>query len=43
MKQAFENYDVKLLKNAAKQMIEQYRSQWGFETKSMLKKSAKNK
>lgn len=43
MKQAFENYDVKLLKNAAKQMIEEFRSQWGFETKAMLRKSAKNK
>ena len=40
MKQAFENYDVKLLKNAAKQMIEDFRSQWGFETKAMLKKAA---
>ena len=43
LKQAFENYDVKLLKNAAKQMIEEFRSQWGFETKAMLKKSTKNK
>lgn len=43
LKQAFENYDVKLLKNAAKQMIEEYRRQWGFETKAMLKKSTKNK
>ena len=43
LNQAFENYDVKLLKNAAKQMIEEFRSQWGFETKAMLKKSTKNK
>lgn len=40
--QAFENYDVKVLKSAAKQMIEDFRSQWGFETKAMLKKSTKN-
>ena len=43
MIQAFEDYDVKILKNAAKQMIEKFRSQWGFETKAMLKKSTKNK
>ena len=43
MKQAFEDYDIKLLKNAAKEMIEEFRSQWGFETKAMLKKSTKNK
>ena len=41
-KQAFEKYDVKLLKNAANQMIEEFRSQWGFETKAMLKESRKN-
>ena len=43
MKQAFEDYDVKILKNVTKQMIEDFRSQWGFETKAMLKKSTKNK
>ena len=43
MKQAFEDYDVKILKNVAKQMIEEFRSQWGFETKAMLKKSSKIK
>ena len=40
LKQAFENYDVKLLKNAAKQMIENYREQHGLMTKGMLKKAA---
>ena len=43
MKQAFEDYDVKILKNVAKQVIEDFRSQWGFETKAMLKKSSKIK
>ena len=43
MKQAFEDYDVKILKNTANQKIEEFRSQWGFETKAMLKKSTKNK
>jgi hypothetical protein len=40
LKQAFENYDVKLLKKAAKQMIEGYREQHGLMTISMLKKAA---
>lgn len=40
LKQAFENYDVKLLKKAAKQMIEEYREQHGLMTKAMLKKAA---
>ena len=42
LKQAFEKYDVKLLKNAAKQIIEEYREQYGLMTKSMLRKAAKN-
>ena len=41
LKQAFENYDVKLLKNASKQMIEEYREQYGLMTKGMLTKRAK--
>jgi hypothetical protein len=40
LKQAFEKYDVKLLKNAAKQIIEGFREQHGLMTKSMLKKAA---
>ena len=40
LKQAFENYDVKLLKKIAKQMIEEYREEYGLMTKSMLKKAA---
>lgn len=40
LKQAFENYDVKLLKKIAKQIIEGYREQHGLMTKAMLKKAA---
>lgn len=40
LKQSFENYDVKLLKKAAKQMIENYREQHGLMTIGMLKKAA---
>jgi hypothetical protein len=40
LKQAFENYDVKLLKKIAKQIIEGYREQHGLMTKGMLKKAA---
>ncbi|MBO5826946.1 MAG: hypothetical protein J6R59_00510 [Paludibacteraceae bacterium] len=40
MKQAFKDYDVKILKNAAKQMIEEFREQHGLMTKAMLKKAA---
>ena len=41
LKQAFENYDIKLLKKAAKQMIEEYREQHGLMTKGMMTKAAK--
>jgi hypothetical protein len=40
LKQSFENYDVKLLKKTAKQMIENYREQHGLMTIGMLKKAA---
>ena len=40
LKQAFENYDVKLLKKIVKQIIENYREQHGLMTKAMLKKAA---
>jgi hypothetical protein len=41
LKQAFENYDVKLLKKIAKQIIEGYREQHGLMTKGMMSKAAK--
>ena len=37
----FEKYDVKLLKKAIKIVIEKYRDEWGFETKAMMNKKAK--
>ena len=39
--QAFENYNTKLLKKIGKKIIEDYREKWGFVTKGMLSKQAK--
>lgn len=41
LKDAFQNYDTKLLKKLGKQIVEEFREKWGLMTKGMMTKAAK--